>query len=144
MKSGRLALERQISFLDQLKWQGKSHLHLTGLQLGDMLHEQLPLSSPTKPKKLKIVPSTLRTNSLLKPQQDTTKSSSMTLLSGISYVEDNKSYLPTLTASSPFIQPSSCPTESNIQMQPAGIKFPGKTRSATISTKGCNSPSCRY
>ena len=117
LRSGRQVLEMQISFLDQLKHQGRLRLPPTGPQPGVVQPEQLPSSSLTGPANLKTTLNILKTNSQLKSPRVTTESSSTTSQSGTLFGEGNRLYSPTHSGSVPFTQPLLCQTGSNTQTE---------------------------
>jgi len=138
LKSGRRALEAQISYLDQLKQQGKLPPHPTGRLPGSEEREQLPLSSHTAHRNLKVMPNILRANSLPKSQWDITTSSCLTLQSETLYTEGNKCYSLKPINSAPSTQPSSCQMGSSTALEVESNKLDeGRRKPATDSmTKG--------
>jgi hypothetical protein len=105
LKSGRRALEKQISLLDQLKQQERCRHHRIGLPHGTEQQEGSRSSSLTGNKSSRITPNISRTNSQLKTQLDTNASSSMISPSEISFEEGNKSVSPNSTGSPRYTQP---------------------------------------
>jgi len=114
LRNGRHELERQISFLGQLKRRGRFRPPLTGRPRGVAHREQFHLSSLTEPANLMTMPNISRANSPLRLQQDINELSSSILPLETSCAVDNRLYLPTLTSSPPSIRPLSYQTGSNM------------------------------
>ena len=114
LKNGRHELERQISYLDQLKRRGKLRLPLTGQPHGDALREPSHLPSLIEPGSLTTTPSTLKANSPPNSRLVITESSSLTSPLETLYMVGNKSYLPTPIDSDHSIPRLSYPMEYNM------------------------------